>query len=142
MLKRKAQTKLEFSTNVEQCTTTEDCEGKCQASIFVEYEGVSRGSCTDAVIKYTLYLCFWLFPHSEFMQWVQCFCHVWKHFCNCVKLKFHIGWSVIVPEFQVHPGNGALVTAILFLDTRRNRKGPIQASKGVGSLNHVLYAQK
>jgi len=37
---------------------------------------------------------------------------------------------VIVREFQVHPGNGALVTAISFLDTRRNRKGPIQASKG------------
>ena len=49
---------------------------------------------------------------------------------------------MIVPEFQVHPGNGALVTAISFLDTRRNRKGPIQASKGVGSHIHVFNDQK
>jgi len=49
---------------------------------------------------------------------------------------------VIVPEFQVHPGNGALVTAISFLDTRRNRKGPLQASKGVGSHNRVFNDQK
>ena len=115
-------------TNIEQCESTEDCEVKCHVYIFGEYKGVSRISWTDSLTKYILYLCCWLLPCSEFMHWAQCFCHAWKHFCNCINL--HAGWSVIVPEFQVHPGNGALVTAISFLDTRRNRKGPIQASKG------------
>jgi len=58
-----------------------------------------------------------------------------------VKLKLRAGWSVIVPAFQVHPGNGALVTAISFLDTRRNRKGPIQASKGWGPTTMFLMTK-
>jgi hypothetical protein len=34
-----------------------------------------------------------------------------------------------VPEFQGHPGNNTLPTAISFLDTRRKHKGLKQVSK-------------
>ena len=33
-------------------------------------------------------------------------------------LKSHLGQSAIVPEFQEHPGKGALIAAVLFAETR------------------------
>jgi hypothetical protein len=33
-------------------------------------------------------------------------------------LKSHLDQAVIVPEFQGHPGNGALIAAVLFAETR------------------------
>jgi hypothetical protein len=74
---------------------------------------------------------------SEFIQWVQHFCYCWTDI-----LESHVGWSVIVPEFQRHPGNDTLVAVISFLETRRNHKRPNQASKEGGDHSHVFSCQK
>jgi hypothetical protein len=47
-------------------------------------------------------------------------------------LESRVGRSAIVPEFQWHPGNDALLASISFSETRRNRKGANQASKEGG----------
>jgi hypothetical protein len=47
-------------------------------------------------------------------------------------LESRVGCTVIVPEFQRRPGNYTLLGVILFLETRRNHKGPNQANKEDG----------
>jgi hypothetical protein len=47
-------------------------------------------------------------------------------------LESLIGRSTIVPEFQWHPRNDALLASTSFSETRRNRKGPNQTSKEGG----------
>jgi hypothetical protein len=39
-------------------------------------------------------------------------------------LEKRVGWSAFIPEFQGHPGNNTLITAISFLNTTRNHRGP------------------
>jgi len=40
--------------------------------------------------------------------------------------------SAVVPKFRKHPGNNALIAAILFLETRRSHKCPNEAIKEDG----------
>jgi hypothetical protein len=58
------------------------------------------------------------------MQWAQHLLHCWN--------RLFENASAVVPEFQKHSGNNALITVILFLKTRRRNKGPNEASKESG----------
>jgi hypothetical protein len=47
-----------------------------------------------------------------------------------------------VPEFQEHPGNSAVVGAILFWEAKRNLKGPNEASNDGGGQSRVFSSHK
>jgi len=51
------------------------------------------------------------------------------------------GRSVIVPEFQGHPGNDSLVAVISFSETRRNHRRPNYIHEGGGNHFKVLRGQ-
>ena len=51
-----------------------------------------------------------------------------------------VGLSSIVGMVQRHPRNDAVVTAFLFLETRRNQKVPNRARKEVGGSHPRLAA--
>lgn len=57
-------------------------------------------------------------------------------------LESHVGWLLIVLEFQDHPGNDILITVISFLKTRLKHKGPDQASKEGGRPQPCFYWQR
>ena len=57
-------------------------------------------------------------------------------------MESHVEWAAIVFEFQGHTRNSAFVAAVSFLATRRNHKGPNQASKKAGGHSHVFNSQK
>lgn len=92
-------------------------------------------------IKIHTYTWYWsLSSSSKFMQWVKLFCH----FCNTggtVSLEAHVKWSRIVPEFQEHPRNDALVDMTSFLETRSNHKRPMRRWSRVDDCSHVLVAK-
>jgi hypothetical protein len=48
-------------------------------------------------------------------------------------LESHVEWSVVFCEFQGYAENGTLVAVISFSRTRRNHRGPSEASKEDGS---------
>jgi uncharacterized lipoprotein YmbA len=47
-------------------------------------------------------------------------------------LKLHVRWSVIVPEFQGHPANDALIAGTSFSEKGRNHMQQNQESKEEG----------
>jgi hypothetical protein len=57
-------------------------------------------------------------------------------------LESRVGRSVIVPKFQWHPGNDALLASILFSEKRRNHKGQNQGSKEGGGPQPCFSGQK
>jgi hypothetical protein len=57
-------------------------------------------------------------------------------------LESGVGHSVIVPEFQTHPGNDTLLAVISFLETRRSHMGPNQVSKDGGGPQPCFWQQK
>lgn len=52
--------------------------------------------------------------------------------------EWHLGRSAIIPDFQRHPGNGALAASISFREGRINYRGLDQANNGVGDHSHVF----
>lgn len=57
-------------------------------------------------------------------------------------LESHVGWLLVVLEFQGHPGNDILITVISFLKTRIKHRGPDQANKEVGRPQPCFYWQR
>jgi hypothetical protein len=104
---------------------------------FIIYEGVSKSSRSESIMKYTL--TFGITRCSP-LQNIPL-----PSLCNGSRvsttagstagndfLESRVEQSTIVPVFQWHPGNDALLASILFSETRRNRKVPKQASKEGG----------
>jgi hypothetical protein len=56
-------------------------------------------------------------------------------------LKSRVGRSAIVPDFQIHPGNGNLLAVVPFSETRWNHKGSPRRVRRVEDHSHVLGAK-
>ena len=104
----------------------------------LRYEGVSKSFQREsAMLTFVIDHCYSLLFS---LVWFQCFCHSWKHCWNF--LKSHVGWLLIVLEFQDHPGNDIFITVISFLKTRINHIGPNQTSKESGRPQPCFYWQR
>jgi hypothetical protein len=57
-------------------------------------------------------------------------------------LELCVGWSMIVPEFQIHPGTDNFLAAISLSETRRNHKGPNRVSREGGGATAMYLVAK
>jgi len=104
---------------------------------FFRYEGVSKTfQRTSMMLTFAVDHCYSLL--------FTCYdCSVSANAGNTAgTLESHVGWLLIVHEFQGHPGNDILVTVISFLKTRIKHREPDQASTEGGRPQPCFYWQR
>jgi len=87
-----------------------------------EHDGISKSSLTKSVTK-TMRTFVTVYVVGPVL------CHCWRHHRSWLFFVSCVQQSASIPEFQGCPGYNTLLTAISFLDIRRNHKGQNQVSK-------------